>query len=58
MSLPLGPSVVPDHRYGRETMDGLSGEPPPPVVPAYHDACVTALVPALLEGPEGPDGCT
>jgi len=25
-----------------------------PVVPAYHDACVTALVPALLEGSAAP----
>jgi hypothetical protein len=29
---------------------------PDPVVPDYGDACVTRLVPALLDGPEGPDG--
>ncbi len=29
---------------------------PDPVVPDYSDACVTRLVPALLDGPEGPDG--
>ena len=31
-------------------MDHSVGEATTPVVPAYHDACVTALVPALLEG--------
>ena len=45
---------MPDHRYGRETMDHSVGEATTPVVPAYHDACVTALVPALLEGSAAP----
>jgi len=45
---------VPDHRYGRETMDHSVGGATSPVVPAYHDACVTALVPALLEGSAAP----
>ena len=42
------------HRYGRETMDHSVGGATSPVVPAYHDACVTALVPALLEGSTAP----
>jgi len=46
--------VVPDHRYGRETMDHPVEGVASPVVPAYHDACVTALVPALLEGSAAP----
>lgn len=29
---------------------------PDPVVPDYSDACVTRLVPSLLDGPEGPNG--
>ena len=29
---------------------------PDPVVPDYGDACVTRLVPALLDGPDGPIG--
>ena len=45
---------MPDHRYGRETMDHSVGGATSPVVPAYHDACVTALVPALLEGSAAP----
>ena len=45
---------MPDHRYGRETMDHSVGEATTPVVPDYHDACVTALVPALLEGSAAP----
>ena len=45
---------MPDRRYGRETMDHSVGEATTPVVPAYHDACVTALVPALLEGSAAP----
>jgi len=45
---------VPDHRYGREIMDHSVGGATSPVVPAYHDACVTALVPALLEGSAAP----
>jgi len=45
---------VPDHRYGRETMDHPVEGVASPVVPAYHDACVTALVPALLEGSAAP----
>jgi len=45
---------VPDHRYGREIMDHSVGGAASPVVPAYHDACVTALVPALLEGSAAP----
>ena len=35
-------------------MDHSVGEATTPVVPAYHDACVTALVPALLEGSAAP----
>ena len=46
--------MVPDHRYGRETMDHPVEGAASPVVPAYHDACVTALVPALLEGSAAP----
>ena len=46
--------MVPDHRYGRETMDHPVEGVASPVVPAYHDACVTALVPALLEGSAAP----
>ena len=45
---------MPDHRYGREIMDHSVGGATTPVVPAYHDACVTALVPALLEGSAAP----
>ena len=45
---------MPDHRYGREIMDHSVGGAASPVVPAYHDACVTALVPALLEGSAAP----
>ncbi len=45
---------MPDHRYGREIMDHSVGGATSPVVPAYHDACVTALVPALLEGSAAP----
>ena len=46
--------MVSDHRYGRETMDHPVEGVASPVVPAYHDACVTALVPALLEGSAAP----
>ena len=35
-------------------MDHSVGGATSPVVPAYHDACVTALVPALLEGSAAP----
>ena len=35
-------------------MDHSVGGATTPVVPAYHDACVTALVPALLEGSAAP----
>ena len=35
-------------------MDHSVGEATTPVVPDYHDACVTALVPALLEGSAAP----
>ena len=35
-------------------MDHSVGEATTPVVPAYHDACVTGLVPALLEGSAAP----
>ena len=35
-------------------MDHSVGGVASPVVPAYHDACVTTLVPALLEGSAAP----
>jgi len=35
-------------------MDHSVGEATTPVVPDYHDACVTGLVPALLEGSAAP----
>ncbi len=46
--------MVPNDRYGRETMDHSVEGVVSLVVPAYHDACVTALVPALLEGSAAP----
>ena len=44
---------------GRPSLDWVTMKErsaPDPVAPDYADACVTRLVPALLDGPEGPGG--